>query len=63
MLKDMTATSVSLLFLSCAALFAGIFTFIWSNEARAVKIAVTVVFGILCIRPLYHICNFIGSLM
>jgi len=49
---DITSTSVVLLYLSCATLFAGIFTFIWANLSRPVAISVSVVSGVLCIRPL-----------
>jgi len=60
---DMAEMSVTLLFLSCATLFAGIFTFIWSNETRAVGITVTVVFGLLCIGPIGNMVLFFVSLL
>jgi len=60
---DMAEMSVTLLFLSCATLFAGIFTFIWSNETRAVGITVTVVFGVLCIGPIGNMVLFFVSLL
>jgi len=51
--KDMAWRSVLLLYSSCLALFAGIFTFIWTNQKHIVSIPVTVVVGILSIRPLF----------
>jgi len=61
-LKDMASTSVWLLYFSFGALFAGIFTFIWSNQTTAVAVAVTVVFGVLCIKPFYYLSILFFSL-
>ncbi|KLO19424.1 hypothetical protein SCHPADRAFT_61037 [Schizopora paradoxa] len=59
--RMMASFCFTLLFLSWATLFAGILTFIWSNESHAVKIATTVVFGTLCLLPILHVSVFISS--
>ncbi|KLO19422.1 hypothetical protein SCHPADRAFT_61031 [Schizopora paradoxa] len=58
MLRTMASLSMSLLFFSWLTLLAGIFTFIWSTEDKAVKIAITVMFGALCPLPIFHIYTF-----
>jgi len=56
-------TSVVLLTLSCATLFAGIITFVWANQPRGVAIAVTVAFGLWCASPLHYVAIFLASVI
>ncbi len=56
--KDMALRFVVLLYASFLTLFAGIFTFIWSNQKHVVSIPVTVFAGVLCVRPLFLLSVF-----